>query len=108
MTCGGDGFGPKIIWRRKLRNHGPCCIHKSPVLSLRYTILLRGVRSGILMCNPLITKKPFHGVVLELGTVVTSNHQYLLFELTLSHVDEVNDSLLSPTLLIEEINPCVS
>ena len=31
-----------------------------------------GVRCGILMLNPLITKKLFQGVVLELGAIVTS------------------------------------
>ena len=72
MTCGVDGFGPKVVWRLELHHHGPCRIHQCPVLPLRYTILLRGVRCGILMLDPLITKKLIQGVVLELGAVVTS------------------------------------
>ena len=23
MTCGVDGFGPKVVWRLELRHHGP-------------------------------------------------------------------------------------
>src|SRR5664279_257920 len=108
MTCGGDGFGPKIIWRKKLRNHGPCRIHKSPVLSLRYTILLRGIGGRILMSNPLITKKSLNGVVLELGAIVTSDCHDLLIMLALNQSDEINDSLLSPILPLEEIYPRIS
>ena len=59
-----------------LSQHGPSHIHKSPVLPLGYTILLRGVRSGILMPYPLFTKEIIQGVVLELGAVVTSYCQY--------------------------------
>src|SRR5664279_3904783 len=62
MTSGIDGFGPKVIWRFKLRHHSSCHINKCPVLPLRYTILLRGIRSGILMPNPLFTQEFIHGV----------------------------------------------
>ena len=44
MTSGVDGFGPKVVWRLKLRHHGSCRVHQGLVLPLRYTILLRGVR----------------------------------------------------------------
>ena len=57
MTSGVGGFGPKVKRRLELRHHSSCRVHQSPVLPLRYTILLRGVRCGILMLDPLITKK---------------------------------------------------
>ena len=60
------------------------------------------------MSNALFTKKPLHGVVLEFGPIITSNFHDLLLILALGHVDEVNDSLLSLTLFLEEIDPCVS
>src|SRR3990170_4069920 len=108
MTSGVDGFGPKVVRRLELRHHGPCHIHQCPVLPLRYTILLRGVRCGILMLNPLITEKLTQGVVLELGAVVTSYHQYLCIVLMLSFICKVNDGLLGLTLPLEEIYPSVS
>ena len=108
MTRGVDGFGPKVVWRLELRHHGPCRIHQRPVLPLRNTILLRGVRCGILMLDPLITKKLIQGVVLELGVVVTSYCQDLCIMLTLSFICKVDDGLLSFTLPLEEIYPSVS
>ena len=71
MTCLGDGLGPQEKWSLELRQHRPCHIHKGPVLPLGYTILLRGIRSGILMSNSLFTNKLIYGVVLELGAIVT-------------------------------------
>ncbi len=56
MSSGVDGFGPKVLGRLGLRHHGSCRVHQRPVLPLRYTILLRGVRCVILMLDPLITK----------------------------------------------------
>ena len=103
MTRGVDGFGPKVVWGLELRHHGPCRIHQRPVLPLRYTILLRGVWCGILMLDPLITKKLIQGVVLELDAVVTSYCQDLCIMLTLSFICKVDDGLLSLTLPLEEI-----
>ena len=60
------------------------------------------------MGNPFFTEKPLNGVVLKFGPIVTSNGQDHLLKLTLSHVDEVNDSLLGLTFLLEEINPSIS
>ena len=108
MTRGVDGFIPKVVWRLELHHHGPCRIHQRPVLPLRYTILLRGVRCGILMLDPLITKKLIQGVVLELGAVVTSYCQDLCIVLTLGFIRKVNDGLLGLTLPLEEIYPSVS
>src|SRR5918996_3395422 len=107
MTRGVDGFGPKVVWRLELRHHGPCRIHQRPILPLRNTILLRGVRCGILMLDPLITKKLIQGVVLELGAVVTSYCQYLCIVLTLGFICKVDDGLLSLTLPLEEVYPSV-
>ena len=108
MASGGDGFGPKVVWRFKLRQHGPSHLNKSPVLPFGHTILLRGVCSGILMFNPLITKEIIQGVVFELGAIVTSYNQHGNIVLPLNQVDEVNKSPLSFTLQLEEINPRVS
>jgi hypothetical protein len=57
MTCRGDSLSPQISRRFKLRQYEPCHIHKSPVLPLRYTILLRVIGIRILMKNSLFTKK---------------------------------------------------
>jgi hypothetical protein len=57
MACGINRFGPKVVWRLELHQHGSCHIHKSPVLPLSNSILLRGICSGILMFDPRITKK---------------------------------------------------
>ena len=108
MTRGVDGFSPKVVWRLELRHHGPCRIHQRPVLPLRNTILLRGVRCGILMLDPLITKKLIQGAVLELGAVVTSYCQDLCIVLTLCFICKVNDGLLGLALPLEEIYPSVS
>ena len=107
MTRGVDGFGPKVVWRLELRHHGPCRIHQCPVLPLRNTVLLRGVWCGILMLDPLITKKLIQGVVLELGAVVTYYCQDLCIVLTLSFICKVNDGLLGLALPLEEIPPRV-
>ena len=108
MASGGDGFGPEVVWRFKLRQHGPCHFNESPVLPFGHTILLRSVCSGILMFNPLITKKIIQGVVLELGAVVTSYNQHGNIVLPLNQVDEVDEGLLGVTFQLEEINPRVS
>src|SRR3954463_10621535 len=76
LTSGVDGFRPKVVWTFELRHHCSCRINQSAILPLRHTILLRGISSGILMFDPLITKKFIQGVVLEVGVVVTSNSQY--------------------------------
>src|SRR3954465_3140617 len=98
MESGGDGFGPKVVWRFKLRQHGPSHLNKSPVLPFGHTIFLRGVCSGILMFYPLITKEIIQGVVFELGAVFTSYNQHRKIVLTLNHVDEVDEGLLGLTL----------
>ena len=108
MASGGDGFGPEVVWRFKLRQHGPSHLNESPVLPFGHTILLRGVCSGILMFNPLITKEIIQGVVLELGAVVTSYNQHWNIVLPLDQIYEVDEGLLSLTLQLEEINPRVS
>src|SRR3954462_14556695 len=97
MESGGYCFGPKVIWRFKLCQHGPCHINKSSVLPLGYTILLRGICSGISMFYPLITKKSIQGVVLEFGVVVTPYNQHRDIVLTLNQVDEVDEVFLCLT-----------
>ena len=95
MASGGDGLGPEVVWRFKLRQHGTSHLNESPVLPFGHTILLRGVCGGILMLNPLITKKVIQGVVLELGAVVTSYDQHGNIVLPLDQIDEVDEGLLS-------------
>jgi hypothetical protein len=60
------------------------------------------------MANPLITKKIIQGVVLELGTIVTLYHQYILTILALHFIGEIFDGLLGLMLVLEEIDPSVS
>src|SRR5664279_1745567 len=108
MTSGIDGFGPKVIWRFKLRHHSSCHINKCPVLPLRYTIFLRGVRSGILMPNTLITQEFIHSVVLELRPIISPNSQDLCIILALHFRSPINEVTLGFTLLLDIENPCVS
>jgi hypothetical protein len=51
------------------------------------------------MANPLITKKIIQGVVLELGAMVTSDHQYVFTILTLHFIGGIFDGLLGLMLL---------
>ena len=60
------------------------------------------------MTNPLLTKKFIEGVVLELGAIVTSYSLDQLVVLPLHFIREVDDTLLSLTLMLEEENPSVS
>ena len=98
MTSGGDGLRPKVVWRFKLRQHGPCHIHECPILPLGNTILLRGISSEILMFDTLITKEVIQGVVFEFGAIVTPYHQHRQIVLSLNHVDEVDEVLLGLSL----------
>lgn len=107
MTSSGDGFNQEVEWSLKLCQHGPSHLNESSVLPFSYTILLRGIRSGIFMMNSLFTQKLIQGVVLELSAIVTSNGQYWKVMLTLNFSGNVNDSLLGFTLMLEEINPGV-
>ena len=108
MSCGGDGLGPKIIWRLEFRKHSTCHIHESPILPFGDTILLRGVRSGILLLDPLVTKKLVQGVVLEFGAICTSYRQDLEIISALNLISVVDDGILSLTLFLEEEYPCIS
>src|SRR5664279_4954376 len=108
MASGVDGFGPKVIWIFKFRHHGSCHINKCPVLSLRYTILLRGICGGVLMPNPLITQEFIHGIVLELRPIITPNSQNLGVILTLNFLGPINEYPLGFTLLLDIEDPSVS
>ena len=108
MTSSGDGFSPEVERSLKLSQDGSSHLDESPVLSFSYTIVLRGICSGILMTNSLFTKKLIQGVVLELLAIVTSNGQYWKVVLVLNFCGEVNDCLLGFTLMLEEVDPCIS
>src|SRR3954469_298159 len=84
MTRGVDGFVPNLVWRLVLIKHCPCHLNKSPILPLCNTILLRSIGRGILMFDPLITQELIHCIIIELGTIVTSNSHNLTLMLTLS------------------------
>jgi hypothetical protein len=58
--------------------------------------------------NPFFTKEIIQGVILELGVIVTSYHQYILTILTLHFIGEVLDGLSSLILVLEEKDPCIS
>lgn len=94
MTHRVDGFVPKVVWKLVLIHHGPTHVHKSPVLPVRYTIFLRGVRCRILVLNPIITKNFFHGVVLELLAIVASNCQDICIETVLRLLGKINECFL--------------
>jgi hypothetical protein len=51
------------------------------------------------MANPLITKKIIQGVVLELGAIATSDHQYVFTILMLHFIGEIFDGLLGLMLV---------
>src|SRR3954464_5288769 len=105
MTSGVDGFRPKVVGTLELRHHCSCRINQHAILPFLNTILLRGICSGILMFDPLITRKFIQGVVLELGAIVTPYSQNLQVVLTLSLNGKLDDSLLGLTFLLEEIDP---
>src|SRR5680860_130161 len=108
MTSGVDGFGPKVIWRLEFGHHNSCHINKCTVLPFRNTILLRGIRSGILVFNTLITQEFIHGVILELGSIVTSYGQDGCVILALYLGSPINEFPLSFTLLLDIESPSVS
>jgi hypothetical protein len=58
MACGINSYGPKVVWRLELHQHGSCRIQKILVLPLGNSILLRGISSGILMFDPRKKKSP--------------------------------------------------
>ena len=60
--------------------------------------MLGGIRCGILVLNPLFTKKSIQCVVLELGAIVTSNDLDCQLILALNKSGEVDEALLSFTL----------
>ena len=60
------------------------------------------------MLNPLVTMKLFQGVVLELGSIITSYCQDFFVKLALSLLGKINESNLRLVLGLEEEHPCVS
>jgi hypothetical protein len=65
MNRGGNSFSPKVMGRLELIQHGSCHLNDRPVLPFHHTILLRSVRCGEFMLDPLLTHKVLHGIVLE-------------------------------------------
>jgi hypothetical protein len=62
----------------------------------------------LMMLMHLITNMGYYSVVLELGAIVTLDHQYVLTILVLHFIGEVFDGLLSLTLVCQEKDPSVS
>jgi hypothetical protein len=64
---------PKPIRCLVFLKHGPRRIHKSSILSLHNTILLRCVGRRELMLDVFLLKKSFNLRVLELRSIIASN-----------------------------------
>ena len=60
------------------------------------------------MFNPFITKKSFQGVILELGTIITSYCHDFFVKLALCLLGKINEGDLRLVLGLEEKHPCVS
>ena len=60
------------------------------------------------MLNPFITKKSFQGVILELGTIITSYCHDLFVKLALCLLGKINEGDLRLVFGLEEKHPCVS
>ena len=59
------------------------------------------------MLNPFITKELFQGVVLELGSIITSYCQNFFVKLALCLLGKVNEGDLRLVLGFEEEDPCI-
>src|SRR6185312_13725973 len=73
MTRRVDSFGPKAIRSFVLIKHGSCGFNQCPILSLHYTILLRGIWSGEFMLDPFFIKKFLNIGVSKFRTIITFN-----------------------------------
>jgi hypothetical protein len=73
VAGGVNRLHPKLIRCLVFLKHGPCHIHKSSILSLQNTILMRCVGRRELMLDALLLKKSFNLRVLELCSIVSSN-----------------------------------
>ena len=60
------------------------------------------------MLNPLVTMKLFQGVVLELGSIITSYCQDFFVKLALCLLGKINEGDLRLVLGLEEEDPCIS
>jgi hypothetical protein len=88
VASGVNCLRPKPIQCLVFLKHGPRHIHKSSILSLHNTVLLRCVVRRKLMLDALILKKSFNLRVLELRSIVASNLLDSQFELILSSSQE--------------------
>jgi hypothetical protein len=87
VASGVNRLRPKPIRCLVFFKHGPCHIHKSSILSLHNTILLRCVGIRELVLDALL-KKSFNLRVLELCSIVASNLLDSQSELILSSSQE--------------------
>jgi hypothetical protein len=69
--------------------------------------LLRGIRCGELVLDPLILNELSHSVVLELGAIIGPNRLDLLFICGLSLLGKVDEVLVGFILGFEEEHPCI-
>ena len=107
MNRGRDGFPQKIMGRLELIKHCSFHLNERAVLPLHYNILLRGVRYGELMLDPLILNELGHGVVLELGPIVGPNGLDHFTMLTLSLLGEGDEVLVGFIFGLEKEHPSV-
>jgi hypothetical protein len=73
VASGVNCLHPKLILCLVFLKHGPRHIHKSSILSVHNTILLRCVGRREPMLDALLLKKSFNLRVLELHFIVASN-----------------------------------
>jgi hypothetical protein len=88
VASGVNRLSPKPIRCLVFLKHGPRHIHKSSILALHNTVLLRCVGRRELMLDALLLKKFFNLTVLELRSIVASNLFYSQSELILSPSQE--------------------
>jgi hypothetical protein len=74
VASGVNHLCPKLIRCLVFFKHDPRHIHKSSILPLHNIILLRCVGRRELMLDALLIKKSFNLRVLELRSIVASNH----------------------------------
>ena len=94
MTRRVDSFGPKAIRSLVLIKHGSCGFNQRSILSVHYTILLRGIWSREFMLDPFFIKKNFNIGVSKFRAIVTSNILDLQLKFILSSSNEIFDNSL--------------
>jgi hypothetical protein len=104
MNRGGNSFSPKVMGRLELIQHGSCHLNDRTVLPLHHAILLRGVRSGEFMLDPLFT----YGIVLEFRPIVGPYGLDHFFKCTFRLLGKLGEELVGLILRLKEEHPYIS